>query len=88
MDLLQTSDVISGSNRDVLRQIDRQAFVELLQNRTDLSRQEVNRVANCLYSRWQAVSAHTGVESLVDYLRSAKPEQLMSEQLGLRLEQF
>ena len=87
-DLLQTSDVISGSNRDVLRQIDRQAFVELLQNRTDLSRQEVNRVANRLYSRWQAVSAHTGVESLVDYLRSAKPEQLMSEQLGQRLDQF
>ncbi|MEM9806654.1 MAG: MFS transporter, partial [Cyanobacteria bacterium P01_D01_bin.56] len=86
--LLQTSDVVSGSNRDVLRQIDRQAFVELLQNRTDLSRQEVNRVANRLYSRWQTVSAQTGVESLVDYLRSAKPEQLMSEQLGQRLDQF
>lgn len=87
--LLQTSDVVSASDRTALRQIDRQAFVELLQNRTDLSRKEVNRVANRLYQRWQnTLSPSGGVESLVDYLRSAKPEQLMTEQLGQRLDKF
>lgn len=87
--LLQTSDVVSASDRTALRQIDRQAFVELLQNRTDLSRKEVNRVANRLYQRWQnTLSPSGGVESLVDYLRSAKPDQLMTEQLGERLDKF
>ncbi|MEM1251876.1 MAG: MFS transporter [Cyanobacteria bacterium P01_H01_bin.21] len=87
--LLKTSDILTTADKSVLRQVDRQAFVELLQNRTDLSRQEVNRVANRLYRRWQStLSQGSGVDALVDYLRSAKPEQLMSEQLGQRLDQF
>lgn len=87
--LLKTSDILTTADKSVLRQVDRQAFVELLQNRTDLSRQEVNRVANRLYRRWQStVSQGNGVDTLVDYLRSAKPEQLMSERLGQRLDQF
>ncbi|MBE9068164.1 MFS transporter [Leptolyngbya cf. ectocarpi LEGE 11479] len=87
--LLQTSDVVSASDQTMLRQIDRQAFVELLQDRTDLSRKEVNRVANRLYQRWQnTLSPSGGVESLVDYLHSAQPEQLMTEQLGQRLDKF
>ncbi|MEM9803646.1 MAG: MFS transporter [Cyanobacteria bacterium P01_D01_bin.56] len=62
---------------------------DLLRNRTDLSRQEVNRTANRLYSRWQkSISQSGGAEALVDYLRSAKPEQLLSDQLGQRLDEF
>lgn len=87
--LLQNSDVVSASDQAMLSQIDRQTFVELLQNRTDLSRKEINRVSNRLYRRWQnTLSPSGGGESLVDYLKSAKPEQLMSEQLGQRLDQF
>lgn len=87
--LLHTSDVLTNTDQSVLRQIDRQAFVDLLRNRTDLSRQEVNRIANRLYRQWQStLSQNNSLDTLVDYLRSAKPEQLMSEQLGQRLDQL
>lgn len=87
--LLQTSDLLATSDKTALRQIDRQAFVDLLRNRTDLSRQEANRIANRLYSRWQnAVAGNSGTDALVEYLRSAKPEQLVSDKLTQRLDQF
>ena len=87
--LLQTSDILTHTDKAILRQIDRQAFVDLLRNRTDLSRQEVNRIANRLHRQWQnTLSQSNGLDALVDYLRSAKPEQLMSKQLGQRLDQF
>ena len=87
--LLTSSDVLKTSDKSVLRQVDRQAFVELLQNRTDLSRQESSRVANRLYRQWQgALSQDGGIDALVDYLRTAKPEQLISERLDRRLDQF
>ncbi|MEO0458521.1 MAG: MFS transporter [Cyanobacteria bacterium P01_A01_bin.114] len=90
--MLRESDVMTTADRDTLSQIDRQAFVNLLNKRTDLSRQEVNRVADRLYRRWQnALSASPAGEpmmAMVDYLRSAKPDQLVSEQLGQRLDEF
>ncbi|MEM9805559.1 MAG: MFS transporter [Cyanobacteria bacterium P01_D01_bin.56] len=87
--LLQSSDILTTTDKSALRQIDRQAFVDLLYDRTDLSRQEANRIANRLHRRWQSsVSRSGGVDALVDYLRSARPDQLLSEQLGRRLDDF
>ncbi|MEM8809251.1 MAG: MFS transporter [Cyanobacteria bacterium P01_G01_bin.38] len=90
--MLRDSDVLATADREALGQIDRQAFVSLLNKRTDLSRQEVNRVADRLYRRWQSALSNSGggepMMALVDYLRSAKPDQLVSEQLSQRLDQF
>ena len=87
--LLQTSDILTNTDQAALRQIDQQAFVDLLRSRSDLSRQEVNRIANRLYRQWHStLSQSSGLDALVDYLRSARPDQLMSEQLGQRLDKF
>lgn len=90
--MLRESNVMATADRETLGQIDRQAFINLLNKRTDLSRQEVNRVADRLYRRWQSALSNSGsgepMMALVDYLRSAKPDQLVSEQLSQRLDQF
>ncbi|MGF1459547.1 MAG: MFS transporter [Leptolyngbyaceae cyanobacterium] len=90
--LIQTTDLEALTNADGLAQLDQQTFEDLVSSRTDLSRQEVERVAGRLYRIWQReISQTTGQSSLADladYLRTARPEERVAEQVGDRLDQF
>ncbi|MGB7444562.1 MAG: MFS transporter [Coleofasciculaceae cyanobacterium] len=82
---------IAGS--DSLQEIDRKTFVNLVSNRTDLSRQEVNRIAGDLENVWrQTVSKlppkRDPLGELVDYLKSAQPEQLIGNEFSQKLDEL
>jgi hypothetical protein len=90
--LIHDSDLTSMADRDTLSQLNRDTFEKLVSSRTDLSRKEVNRIADRLYGTWnKALGKSSGKDSLgelVDYLKSAHPEELVAESLGGRLDEF
>jgi nucleoid DNA-binding protein len=76
-----------------LRNIDRQRFIDLVSSRTDLSKREVNRVADSLYGVWQQlitqhVPANERLGELVDYLKSLPPGQTKTDELNAKLDQL
>lgn len=79
---------IAGS--DKLQNIDRQTFVELISSRSDLSKRDVNRLADQLEGAWkntvgQMQPQKDSMAELVNYLKSAAPAQL-GEQLGQKVD--
>jgi len=89
--MLRESDELTNAGDDVLNQVDRNTFRRLVSSRTDLSPREVDRVANRLYRSWQSALGHRtnrGIDDLVDYLRTAHPEEIISERLDNRLKEF
>lgn len=90
--LIQDSQVTKLADPDTLAQIDRQAFEELVSRRTDLSRQETKRLAERLHKSWQRAVGQSdrrdGIMELVDYLKSARREDLISKQLNERLDRL
>ncbi|MGB7417107.1 MAG: MFS transporter [Thermosynechococcaceae cyanobacterium] len=90
--LLKESDLGSVEDAESLQHIGRDAFVELVSSRTDLSAQEVDQVVDQLYGSWQQTvgknSGNRWMQELVNYFQSAKPEQLLSEEVGQRLDQL
>ncbi|MBW4631207.1 MAG: MFS transporter [Iphinoe sp. HA4291-MV1] len=80
-----------------LSYIDRQKFVELISSRTDLSKREVNRIADTLYGVWQQVvgqqqpmqqPVQDRLGELVNYLKSLPPGQTRTDELNAKLEQL
>ncbi|HEY9880127.1 MAG TPA: MFS transporter [Leptolyngbyaceae cyanobacterium] len=90
--LVEESRLGDIADRDSLNQINRDTFVKLVDSRTDLSRQEVNRIADRLYRSWQRalmrVPESDSLSDMVNYLQSARPEELVSEKLDQRLDQL
>ncbi|BAY91520.1 MULTISPECIES: hypothetical protein [unclassified Tolypothrix] len=85
------SDVDFGSiaNSDVLRNVNRQTFVDLISNRTKLSAGDINKIADQLQAAWtQASSRKNPTEQVINLLKSATPEELNSEKLGERLQEL
>jgi hypothetical protein len=81
------------ANSPDLRNIDRQQFIDLVSSRTDLSKKEVNRIADALYKIWQQVVSTQApstdrVGELVDYLKSLPPGQTKTDELNAKLEQL
>jgi hypothetical protein len=90
--LLSGSELRSLADSDVLKNVNRQTFVDLISSRTDLSKQDVNRIADQLEGAWQQV---LGVQQqadpqsqLLNFLQSASPQELTSSQLGDKLGQL
>jgi nucleoid DNA-binding protein len=76
-----------------LRNIDRQRFIDLVSSRTDLSKREVNRIADSLYGVWQQVISqqvptNDRLGELVDYLKSLAPGQTKTDELNAKLDQL
>ncbi|MFB2923861.1 MFS transporter [Aerosakkonema funiforme] len=88
--LLGDVDVRSLANSDVLQNVNRQSFVDLVASRTDFSKKDIDRVADILESVWQQ-SLNRQVKDpqaeLVNYIKSANPEDLRSGNLTARLAQ-
>ncbi len=90
--ILQSSDLKDIADSDLLRNIDRQTFVDLISERTDFSKQDINQIADRLESTWQKLAKKGGqkdVQSqLRDLLKSAKPEDFNSEELANKFQQL
>jgi hypothetical protein len=74
-----------------LRNINRDKFIGLVSDRTDLSKRDANRIADTLYGVWQqVVSQQPGTGSdrmgeLVEYLKTLKPGQSKTDELDAKL---
>ncbi len=91
--LLKDSDLKDIADSDLLKNINRQSFVDLVSSRTDFSKQDIDRVADQLESAWKTVVSPSGnpqdsVEQLTHLLKSAKPEDLTSEAMTSQLSQL
>ena len=76
-----------------LRNIDRQKFIELVSSRTDLSKRDVNRIADTLYNVWQQVVSQQKptqdrLGELIDYLKSLPPGQTKTDELNAKLDRL
>ena len=71
-----------------LANIDRQQLVNLVSSRTDLSKRDVNRIVDQLEGVWKQAAGQAKqaqpdwMGELVNYLRSAQPDQLRQELTG------
>ncbi|MEH2305321.1 MFS transporter [Nostoc sp.] len=87
--LLKDTDLQSVANSDLLQNVNRQTFVDLISTRTDLSKEDINGIADQLQGAWQqALNRKNPTEQVINLLKSATPEELNSEQLGERLQQL
>ena len=76
-----------------LGKIDRQQFVDLVNSRTDLSKREVNRIADALQNVWEQVVSQQkptkeSLGELVNYLKSLPPGQTKTDELNAKLDQL
>ncbi|MBD2559838.1 MULTISPECIES: MFS transporter [Nostoc] len=76
-----------------IRNIDRQKFIELVSSRTDLSKKDVNRIADTLYKVWQQVVSQQPptqdrMGELMDYLKSLPPGQSKTDELNAKLDRL
>ncbi len=76
-----------------IRNIDRQKFIELVSSRTDLSKKDVNRIADTLYKVWQQVVSQQPptqdrMGELIDYLKSLPPGQSKTDELNAKLDRL
>ncbi|MBW4560960.1 MAG: MFS transporter [Mojavia pulchra JT2-VF2] len=87
--ILNDIDWQAIANNDVLKNVNRQTFVDLISSRTDLSQADINQIADQLEAAWrQASSRKNPTETVINLLKSATPEELNSEDLGERLQQL
>lgn len=80
------------SLRDRLSHIDRQTFVNLVSDRTDLSKRDANRIVDQLEAVWKQVLNQQDQKDVMgqlrDYLSSARPESLRSGELSSKLDEL
>ncbi|MDB9375362.1 MFS transporter [Nodularia sphaerocarpa] len=76
-----------------IRNIDRQRFIDLISSRTDLSKRDINRIADTLYNVWQQVVSQQkptqdNLGELVNYLKSLPPGQAKTDELNAKLDRL
>ncbi|WP_414575014.1 MFS transporter [Anabaena sp. CCY 9402-a] len=91
--LLQDPQLREIAGSPDLRQIDRQKFVELVSSRTDLSKRDINRIADNLYKVWQQVvgqqkPVQDNLGELVNYLKTMPPGQTKTDELNAKLDRL
>ena len=91
-DLLSKLNLESFADANLLQNIDRQTFITLIDERTNLPQSVVEQIVDRLDGVWQQVSARDEKQDLngklQQFLQSVNPEELQFEQLAKRLEQI
>ncbi|WP_017718891.1 hypothetical protein [Kamptonema formosum] len=76
--LLSDADVKSLAGSDLLSGVNRQTFADLIRSRTDLSKSDINRLADQLQEAWQQAAGQQQQKDrnvgLIDLLQFAAPE--------------
>ncbi|WP_310425201.1 MFS transporter [Chamaesiphon sp. VAR_48_metabat_135_sub] len=91
--LLKESDLKDIANSDLLGNINRQSFVDLVSNRTDFSKKDINQIADKLETTWKQLVGKEGGQKdvpsqLRELLKSATPEDLNSDELTGKVQQL
>lgn len=87
--ILGDVDLQAIADNNLLQNINRQTFVDLVSSRTNLSKDNINKIADRLENAWQqATSSKNPTERVINLLKSATPEELNSENLGDRLQEL
>ena len=89
--LLQEIDFGSIGSSDLLKNVNRDTLAKLVSSRTDLSKQDVNRITDQLEAAWKkVVSSKDSIDpqELIQQLKSAAPQDLKSGKLSDQLGQL
>ncbi|MEG4104565.1 MFS transporter [Microcoleus sp. S13_C5] len=91
--LLGDADIKSLAGSDVLKNVNRQTFVDLIKSRTDFSQEEITQVADQLEGVWKQTFGKQQEQKdpnleLVDFLKFAAPDLLKSDELNAKLSQI
>ncbi|MDB9375738.1 MFS transporter [Nodularia sphaerocarpa] len=87
--ILSDLDLESIGDGDLLANINRQTFIDLISSQVNLSKQQINQIADQLEDAWtQVVARKNPTEQVINLLKSATPEELKSENLGERLQEL
>ncbi len=90
--IFKESDLKDLADSDILKNVNRQTFVDLISNRTDFSKQDVNKIADRVESVWQKVNKSGNPDDakgqLTEILKSIDPKDLGSEQVTGKLGQL
>ncbi|MEA5575087.1 MFS transporter [Anabaena sp. UHCC 0451] len=81
------------ANSSDIHNIDRQKFIDLVSSRSDLSKQEINRIANTLYDIWQQTlnqkePVTEQLTKLMNDLKSLPAKQIKTDELNSKLDQL
>jgi hypothetical protein len=90
--ILNDPEIVALAENGGLGQVDRQTFVDLVSNRTDFSKSDVNRIADLLEGVWKQTvgqrSRRDPMAELTDYLQATQPGQLQIKELNAKLDQL
>ena len=89
--LLKDVDFGSIGSGDLLKNVNRDTLAKIVSSRTDLSKQDVNRITDQLEAAWKkVVSSKDGIDpqDLIQQLKSAAPQDLKSGKLSDQLGQL
>ena len=89
--LLKEIDFGSIGSSDLLKNVNRDTLAKLVSSRTDLSKQDVNRITDQLEAAWKkVVSSKDSIDpqELIQQLKSAAPQDLKSGKLSDQLGQL
>ncbi|HYW22030.1 MAG TPA: MFS transporter [Nodularia sp. (in: cyanobacteria)] len=87
--ILSDLNLESIGDGDLLANINRQTFIDLISSQVNLPKQQINQIADQLEDAWkQVVARQNPTEQLINLLKSATPEELKSENLGERLQEL
>ncbi|MEH1890462.1 MAG: MFS transporter [Nostoc sp.] len=87
--LLKEGDLQSIADSDLLKNVNRQTFIDLISSRTDLSKSDVNGIADQLQGAWnQVTQGQNPTDQIINLLQQATPEELQPQQLSEKLQQL
>ncbi|NJO77812.1 MAG: MFS transporter [Cyanobacteria bacterium RM1_2_2] len=88
--LLNDPEIVALADSGQLKDIDRDTLTRLVSQRTDLSKQEVNRLVELLDTTWRQTlgkrQTQDSLAELTDYLRSTQSGQLKLEDLNAKVD--
>ncbi len=87
---LLNADLGSIADSDLLKNVNRETLAQLVSSRTDLSKQDVERITDQLQSALNRVVGQKGQDpqALIEQLKSAAPQDLQSGELSNQLSQL
>ncbi|AFZ04306.1 hypothetical protein [Calothrix sp. PCC 6303] len=88
--LLKDVDLTSVADGNLLKNVNRQTFVDLVSSRTDFSPEDVDKIAEQLEAAWKQFSSGKGnpTEQVISLINQASPEELNSEKLTNKLQEL
>jgi hypothetical protein len=87
--LLGDVDLESLGDRDLLQNINRETIVDFIGNRTNLSKKDLDRVAEQLEGVLQkTLNRQNPTEQIISLIKETSPEDLNTEKLGERIQEL